>query len=165
MSRSTSPCWSCRSACSCRRHPRSETRAEAEAEVLRLVKEFLLERDRVVYADRPEGRYPLDAEAGRHAHQLAVEHADLGRIVGRAPQRTDVHEGLAEDADLLGQAERETELRRAGVIVLAAQRVGGVGIARADAADREAAKRVAADEEAVVEAQRRAAQRSDGADR
>src|SRR5579859_5442646 len=123
MSRSTSPRWSCRSACSCRRHPRSETRAEAEAEVLRLVKEFLLERDRVVYTDRPEGRYPLQAEAGRDAHQLTVENTDLAWIVGRAPERTDVDEGLAEDADLLGQAEREAELRRAGVIVFAAQRV------------------------------------------
>src|SRR5690348_2940928 len=145
MSRSTSPCWSCRSACSCRRHPRSETRAEAEAEVLRLVKEFLLDRDRVVHADRPEGRYPLDAEAGRHAHQLGVVQADLARIVGCAPQRTDVHEGLAEDADLLGQADREAELCRPGIVVLAAQRVGGVGVARADAADREAAERIAAD--------------------
>src|SRR6476469_1347527 len=132
MSRSTSPCWSCRSACSCRRHPRSETRAEAEAEVLRLVKEFLLERDRVVHADRSEGRYPLDAETGGHAHQLTVEHGDLGRIVGRSPQRTDVDEGLAEDADFLGQAEREAEFRGAGVIVFAAQRVGGVGVTRAD---------------------------------
>src|ERR1700742_1400691 len=153
MSRSTSPRWSCRSACSCRRRPRSETRAEAEAEVLGLVKEFLLNRDSIVHPDRPEGRYPLDADAGGDAHQLAVEDADLGRIVGRSPQRTNIDEGLAEDADLLGQADREAELGGAGVVVLAAQRVGGVGVARADAADGEAAQRIAADEEAVVEAQ------------
>src|SRR3954454_21316134 len=116
-----SPCWSCPSACSCRRHPRSEARPEAEAEVLGLVEVFLLDRDRVVYTDRPEWRYPLDAEAAGDAHQLAVQDADLGRVVGRAPQRAHVDERLAEDADLLGQAEREAELGGAGVVVLAAQ--------------------------------------------
>src|SRR5580698_4784612 len=145
-------CWSCRSAYSCRRHPRSETRAEAEAEVLGLVKEFLLDRDGVVHPDRPEGRYPLHAEARRDAHHRAVEHGDLVRVVGLAPQRTDIDEGLAEDADLLGQAEREAQFAGTGVIILAAQRVGGVGVARTDAADGKAAQRVAADEEAVVDA-------------
>src|SRR6476646_1885736 len=121
MSRSTSPCWSCRSACSCRRHPRSEPRAEAEAEVLGLVEVFLLDRNGVVYTDRAEWRYPLDADAARDAHQLAVEDGHLGRVVGGAPQRADIDEGLAEDADLLGQAEWEAELGGAGVVVLAAE--------------------------------------------
>src|SRR6478752_10874513 len=143
---STSPGWSCRSAWSCRRRPCSEARTEAEAEVLGLVPIFLLQRNGVVYTDRPERRYPLHAKAGGHAHQLAVEDADLARVVGRPPQRADVDERLAEDADFLGQSEREAELRRAGVIVLAAQRIGGVGVARTDAADPEAAQRVAADE-------------------
>src|SRR3954453_10851582 len=103
MSRSTPPCWSCRSACSCQRPLRSEARPEAEAEVLGLVEVFLLDRDGVVYTDRPEWRYPLDADAAGDAHQLAVQDGNLRRVVSRAPQRADIDEGLAEDADLLGQ--------------------------------------------------------------
>src|SRR5512132_1956498 len=81
-----------------------EARTEAEADVLRLVPRVFLQRDGVVYTDWPEGRYPLDADAGRNPHGIAGEHG--GAVLGgsaQAPQRADIHEGLAEDADLLGQ--------------------------------------------------------------
>src|SRR6187551_2412079 len=135
------PRWSCRSACSCRRRPRSEARSEAETEVLRLVPIFLLDRNGVVYTDRAERRYPLDADTGRYAHELAVENVHRVRIVGRTPERSDIDESLAKDADLLRQAEREAQLRGPGVVIFAAQRIGRIGITRTDAADPETAQR------------------------
>src|SRR5882757_9623041 len=133
----------------------SEARAEAEAEVLGLVPRIRNQREGVVYTDWTEWRYPLDAEAGRHTHRIAGENRVAGlRRPTQAPKRTDVDERLAEDADLLGQAQRKAELGRTGIEIGAAQRVGRDRISRPDAADLEAAQRVAADEEQVVQPQR-----------
>src|SRR5260221_3540712 len=129
----------------------SEARAEAEADGLRLVPRVLHYGNGIVYTDRPERRYPLDADAARNSHRVAGE--DRAAVLGgsaKAPQRSDVHERLAVDADLLGQPQGKAQLGGAGIEVGAAQRVGGDRIARADAADREAAQRIAADEEQVV---------------
>src|SRR5262245_52608749 len=85
----------------------SEARAKAEADVLRLVPRVLLQWEGIVYTNRAEGRYPLDAEAGRNSHGIAGQHGvAVGRRPAQAPQRAHVHEGLAEDADFLGQAQR-----------------------------------------------------------
>src|SRR5262245_36292578 len=77
----------------------SEARAEAEADVLRLVPRVLLQREGIVYTDRAERRYPLDADTRGNPHRIAGQHGIgvLGRSA-QAPQRADVHEGLAEDA-------------------------------------------------------------------
>src|SRR5215212_3362168 len=143
-----------------------EARAEAEADVLRLIPRIFLQRDGIVYTDWPEGRYPLDADAGRNPHGIAGEHrvAVLGRSA-QPPQRADIHEGLAEDADLLGQSQRKAELGRGAIEVGAAECIRGVRIARPDATDREAAQRVAADEEQVVQPERRAVVGKHRADR
>src|SRR4029077_9740769 len=144
----------------------SEARAEAEAEVLGLVPRVLNQREGVVYTDWTEWRDPLDAKAGRYAHRVAGENrvAELRRTA-QAPKRTDVDERLAEDADLLGQADRKAEFGSTGIEIGAAQRVGRIRIARPDAADREAAQVVAADEEQVVQPQRRAGVGDHRADR
>src|SRR5258708_38947749 len=87
----------------------SEARAEAEADILRLVVGSFLDRDGVVYADRPERRYPLNAEAGRDAHQVAGE--DLTGVLSggspQPPQRTDIDKRLANQAEFLWQAQWE----------------------------------------------------------
>src|ERR1044072_3469911 len=143
-----------------------EARAEAEADVLRLVPRVFLQRGGIVYTDWPEGRYPLDADARRNPHGISGEHGvAVRRPAAEAPQRADIHEGLAEDADLLGQSQREAELGRGGIEVGAAERVRRVRIARSDAADLEAAQRIAADEEQVVEPERRAVVGEHRADR
>src|SRR5580704_14927802 len=144
----------------------SETRAEAEADILGLVPRVLNQRESVVYTDWTEWRYPLHAKAGRHAHRIAGEDciAELRRTA-EAPKGADIDERLAEDPDLLGQAQRKADFGSAGVEIGAAQRVGGDRIARPDAADREAAQVVTADEEQVVQPQRRAAVGDHRADR
>src|SRR5580692_11655248 len=144
----------------------SETRAETEADVLGLVPRVLNQRESVVYTDWTEWRCPLHAKAGRHAHGVAGEDsiAELRRTA-EAPKGTDIDERLAEDPDLLGQAQRKAEFGSAGVEIGAAQRVGSDRIARPDATDREAAQRVAADEEQVVQTQRRAVVGEHRADR
>src|SRR5262249_17126639 len=134
----------------------SEARAEAEPEVLLPVPGVENQRDGVVYTDWPEWRYPLQADPGGDAHRIAGQHGvAVGRRATETPQRADVDDGLAQDTDLIGQADRETGLGGAGIEVEAAQCVGGVRIAGADAADPEAAQRVAADEEQVVQPQKR----------
>src|SRR5216683_1847262 len=144
----------------------SETRAEAETDVLGLVPRVRNEREGVVYTDWAEWRYPLDAEAGRHAHRVAGENrVAVLRRATKPPKGTNVDERLAQDPDLLGQAQRKAEFGSAGIEVGAAQRVGGDRIARPDAADLEAAQRVAADEEQVVQAQRRCVVRDHRANR
>src|SRR5438045_3083610 len=95
--------------------PALEARPEAEAEVFEFVPRVVLQRHGIVHTDRPERRDPLDADAAGNAQSLAVENADLARVVGRSPQRADIDEGLAQDADLLGQADREAQLGGAGV--------------------------------------------------
>src|SRR4030095_1674391 len=90
-----------------------EARAEAEADVLRLIPRIFLQRDGIVYTDWPEWRHPLNADAGRDAHGVAGQ--NRGAVLGRpaqAPQRADIHEGLTEDSNLLGQPQREAELGR-----------------------------------------------------
>src|SRR6267378_5929115 len=144
----------------------SETRAEAESDILGPVPGVLNDRNGIVYTDWAEWRYPLQADAGADAHRVAGKHrVARGRRAAETPQRADVDERLAENPDLLGQAERKAELGGAGVEVGAAQRVGGDRIARADATDPEAAQGVAADEEQVVQAQRGVVVGEDGADR
>src|SRR5258707_3163465 len=96
----------------------SETRAEAEADILGPVPGVLNDRNGIVYTDRAEWRYPLHADAGADAHRVAGEdRAAGGRRSTQAPQRADVDECLAENPDLLGQADREAELRGAGIEV------------------------------------------------
>src|SRR5215471_18955769 len=80
----------------------SEARAKAEADVLRLVPRVRLEWDGIVYTNWAEGRYPLDTDAGRDSHRIAGQHGvAVDRRPAQTPQGTRVHEGLAEDADLL----------------------------------------------------------------
>src|SRR4029453_17706785 len=143
-----------------------KARVEAEADVPRLVPRVLLQRDGIVYTDWPERRYPLDADAGRNAYGVAGEHR--GAVLGvptPAPQRAGIHERLAEDADLLGQPQREAEFGRGAIEVGPAERVRRVRVTRSDAADLEAAQRVAADEEQVVQPERRSVVGEHGADR
>src|SRR4249919_2255375 len=73
---------------------RLESGAETEAEILSLVPRLLNEWEGIVYTDRPEWRYPLDAEAGSHAHRLAVEdrRPELRRLI--APQGSGIDERL-----------------------------------------------------------------------
>src|SRR5579883_2076442 len=138
----------------------SEAGAETDVQVLRLIPRGLLDWDRVIQPDRTERRNPLHAEAGRYAHHLAVENIEQGRIVDHAPEGAYIDERLAEQRQFLGQAwNREAELGRAGIEVLAAQGVGGIGVARADTADPEAAEIVAADEEPIAQAQDRVVER------
>src|ERR1700730_13332521 len=108
----------------------SEARAEAEAEVLGLVPRIRNQREGVVYTDWTEWRYPLDAEAGRHAHRVAGEdRVAVLRRTAQPPKGTALDGRLAENPDLLGQAERKAEFSRTGVEIGAAQRVGGDRIA------------------------------------
>src|SRR5258708_20878706 len=144
----------------------SETRAEAEADILGSVPGVLNDRNGVVYTDWAEWRYPLHADASADAHRVAGEdRVARGGRAAETPQRADVDERLAENPDLLGQADREAELGGAGVEVGAAQRIGGDRIAWPDAADPEPAQGVAALEDQVVQAQRGVVIGEDRADR
>src|SRR5262245_57130918 len=106
--------------------PQSKARAEAEAEALGMVPGSLLHRHRVVYTDRAEGRYPLQAQAGADPHHVGIEDVSkIGAAVERrAPRRADVHERLARQAEFLGDEEqRKAEFARSRVIVERTQRV------------------------------------------
>src|SRR5260370_28834979 len=144
----------------------SEARAEAEANVLGLVPRVRNQPESIVYTDWTEWRYPLHAKAGRPPHRVAGEdRIAVLRRTAEAPKGTDIDERLAEDPDLLGQAQRKADFGSTSVEIGAAERVGRDRIARPDAADREAAQRVAADEEQVVQTQRRAVVGEHRADR
>src|SRR5260370_41163396 len=103
----------------------SEARAEAEANVLGLVPRVLNQRESIVYTDWTEWRYPLHAKAGRHADRVAGEDSiAVLRRTAEAPNGTDIDERLAEDADLLGQAQRKPAFASTSVEVGAAERGG-----------------------------------------
>src|SRR6185312_82704 len=141
----------------------SESGPEAEPNGLKPVIRLVDQRESVVYTDRPERRYPLDAEASADPHELAVQYADALHGLS-PPQRADIDESLADQVDLARQAKREAQLADARIVVLAAQGVGRLGIAGTDAADRPAGERIAADIETIAEPQRRVVERSDVAD-
>src|SRR5438045_9772035 len=89
----------------------SETRAEAEADILGSVPGVLNDRNGVVYTDWAEWRYPLHADAGADTHRVAGEdRAARGGRAAQTPPRADADERRAEDPDLHGQAHRAAEL-------------------------------------------------------
>src|SRR5664279_4455728 len=95
---------------------RSELRAAAEAEELRLVVACLGQRVGKIKPQRPEWGIPDQAHADRRANRLVI--GDLQRFAGHGPggraliipQRAGVGKGGDPDANLLGQ-EVERSLR------------------------------------------------------
>src|SRR5690348_9283077 len=142
----------------------SESGPEAEPNGLKPIVRFVDQREGVVYTDRPERRYPLHAQSRADAHELAVQDADALNN-RRPPQRADIDESLADQVDFARQAERKAQFTDSGVVILAAQCVGRLRIAGADAADCPAGERIAADIEAIAEPQRGVVERGDVADR
>src|SRR5690349_16617787 len=67
-------------------------------------------------------------------------------------QAAEIAEDATGDAQLLRQTDRKSQRDCANIIDIAAERIVGLQIARADAAGGEAAQIVAADEEAILDA-------------
>src|SRR5258708_39507230 len=119
--------WFCRSGDACARRPCSETCAEAEVDILDFVVTFVNDRNGIIDTDRPERRYPLNADAGGDTHQLVVQDGrPVRNVCSRvSPRRTDVDEGLADKAKLFRQAkQRETEVGTGRRGIPAAHRIG-----------------------------------------
>src|ERR1700730_16874554 len=142
----------------------SEPRTKTDVEQLRLVERFFLDWQCQIDPDRADRRFPRDADAGAGPDRGRVLDARLppaGSLQLRrrehevlliiAPQGAEIGENAPAYPQFLRQTERHPESQRSDIIFVAAERIAGNCVTRADTGRREAAQIVAADKEPVLQ--------------
>src|SRR5207237_838061 len=108
--------------------------------------------DRITYIDpnRPKRRNHGDADAHRDPDRGDIR--DRRALDAKIPVAAEIGEYSAVHRKVLRRAERQAQLHRSGIVLATAQRILGADVARSDAAITEPAQEIAAEEEAIADA-------------
>src|ERR1700722_18581911 len=129
-----------------------EMRSKVEIQNLSLIQALLQEGIGDIDAHKTERRLPGHADTGRGAEREALENTlragsnknavDVDRLVAflDATQGAEIAEAEGLDAVFLRQAQRNARLKRTGIVIVAAERIVCLDVARADTGDPEAAQ-------------------------